>query len=1364
VGLKCGTKKMDTVSTVSSPAAGADASGEEGANGGDQVNALTQAHHADVLAHVNYNKDATGSITEKMSLVTLAATPTPEEIEHYTRSLESPGEIQSHGWLLLVDEAENCIIRAATDNVLSLFGVPAEQVLGRYFGSLFVERERIDSAVAMSDLRLSNPVNVTLVPSAGAAGEKKRKVNLILTRSRSGLLVDIEEVDMADMGSFSAHQRVRLTIGALNNHTDLVTMSQQVVEQVAQTTGHTRVMMYKFHEDMHGEVIAECKSPEEEGSWLGLHFPATDLPQRSRDQLAEEHVRLIADARAQPAKIVTDATLDRLGGRDSVDLKGSTLRSPHRCHREYLANMDVRGTLVLAVLIKDHLWGLVVCHHPKSRSVSYQTRMACEFLAQALSMRLSSLMDMKVHSRHEHTLQLHAKLCEFMYKHGPSSRERLQGLVSYTPNLSHLFTGSGWGAVVFEGHVLPVIADGQNAPKEEHLLKLYHILEQGKKEKVSAGAKTNHAKGGGGGGRVVDKMEVVVVNSLVQDFGPEFAVMGPQICGMVAVKALPHGWLLFLRPEVTQTIHWSGDPRQAASRTTVQGTSENGGKSQSTSILGPRASFDTYTDSVKARCQPWLETEVQDASGLGRLVKDLVSHEGRDELPPNVLVQLNSERLQTRNANEAALTEMRFLIDSVKAPVLGMDHMGRLVQWNAMLAQLTGYAREDVVGLSIDNYVPNGLRAPLKDAVRRAIKGQEVEGVELTIIKANAVSLAANQRRVDLRVNVSARFNEQGKCTGVVCVGLDVTATNAARGRRAELEQQMDAVLHMTSDTLGATEEVPECNFTFETDKETAFLGEGTFAKTYKMRGAMDDQLYAVKMINVKKAEKCGIALDGLKREVHMLMRLNSAYIIRYYTCYMHRKSKYFCIVMELAEGGSLGDLIEDTRGTVSRLSEARARMIVTQLTKGIEHIHSRRMLHRDIKPHNILLTTDGSEAKITDFGLACLMSSAAANSRAGTLAYSSAEKAGARGYDTKDDMWAVGCILSELLTNTPIPSRCEGGVFAFSPALIQKTVEDSIKISAHLGRIVAQLLVMEPERRPTASELLAMLEPMPSGGLDFEDAEELCEEYLCAICQNLVLDAHTVCQDEHVFCGECLSKWLANKSQCPTCRKDAAPPHRLRIINNAVEKLANRVLDTKSKHDRNMRKDALKAAVAAREKASAQRAAAHAAALVQPSESASAPPMAVHHAWKYSLGQAQFGAGCTVFKHVTSGLILEVFHANGWYRFRTQVPGPTRWCNSCGNLGQSDFGAAHAVTLLQEGGGQDMPEDALNLFDDSGYWLSRVSDGRIVLSNSDEETLYLAASGAFVWLSHPGISRGVVIQNGVCSSVDRSEATALLV
>ena len=66
-----------------------------------------------------------------------------------------------------------------------------------------------------------------------------------------------------------------------------------------------------------------------------------------------------------------------------------------------------------------------------------------------------------------------------------------------------------------------------------------------------------------------------------------------------------------------------------------------------------------------------------------------------------------------------------------------------------------------------------------------------------------------------------------------------------------------------------------------------------------------------------------------------------------------------------------------------------------------------------------------------------------------------------------------------------------------------------------------------------------------------------------------------------------------------------------------------------------------------------------------------------------------------------------QVFHGNGWYRFRTEVGGPTRWCNSCGNLGQSDFGAASAVHMLEEGGGSVVPPDGVGLMHESGYYMS---------------------------------------------------------
>jgi hypothetical protein len=256
------------------------------------------------------------------------------------------------------------------------------------------------------------------------------------------------------------------------------------------------------------------------------------------------------------------------------------------------------------------------------------------------------------------------------------------------------------------------------------------------------------------------------------------------------------------------------------------------------------------------------------------------------------------------------------------------------------------------------------------------------------------------------------------------------------------------------------------------------------------------------------------------------------------------------------------------------------------------------------------------------------------------------------------------------------------------------------------------------------------------------------------------------------VFCGECLFKWLHTKNECPTCRKPAEPAHRLRVINNAVEKLASRVLDSRAQQDRAQRRATIEAKVRAQaEEAARQQAqkshwqsvAAEAAAAGGAGGAGGEGPLDVRFAWKYCQGQAQFGAGCTLFKHLSTGLLVEVFHGNGWYRFRTEVGGPTRWCNSCGNLGHSDLGAPNAVAILEGGGGEHVPQDGTGLLDDSGYWLSRIEDARLVLSNSDDETLHLSADGSFVWLSHPGINRAVVIRNGVCSSCDRAEGTSFL-
>ncbi|CAJ1978097.1 unnamed protein product [Sphenostylis stenocarpa] len=106
---------------------------------------------------------------------------------------------------------------------------------------------------------------------------------------------------------------------------DVKLLCDTVVESVRELTGYDRVMVYKFHEDEHGEVVSESKRPDLK-PYIGLHYPATDIPQASR--------------------VVQDEALVQ-----PLCLVGSTLRATHGCHAQYMANMGSIASLVMAVII-----------------------------------------------------------------------------------------------------------------------------------------------------------------------------------------------------------------------------------------------------------------------------------------------------------------------------------------------------------------------------------------------------------------------------------------------------------------------------------------------------------------------------------------------------------------------------------------------------------------------------------------------------------------------------------------------------------------------------------------------------------------------------------------------------------------------------------------------------------------------------------------------------------------------------------------------------------------------------------------------------------------------------------------------------
>ncbi|XP_076943507.1 CBL-interacting serine/threonine-protein kinase 4-like [Bidens hawaiensis] len=193
----------------------------------------------------------------------------------------------------------------------------------------------------------------------------------------------------------------------------------------------------------------------------------------------------------------------------------------------------------------------------------------------------------------------------------------------------------------------------------------------------------------------------------------------------------------------------------------------------------------------------------------------------------------------------------------------------------------------------------------------------------------------------------------------------------------------------------------------------THFLGRGSFAKVYHGRSLIDNSSVAVKVID--KPSTADPTLEPrLIREVNAMRRLNHKNILKLHEV-MATKTKIY-LVMELAAGGELFTQLIRHR----RMKEPTARFYFQQLVSALNFCHENGVMHRDLKPQNILLDKDGN-LKLSDFGLSALPESRTnglLHTACGTPAFTAPEIVRGKGYDgAKADAWSCGVILFNLLS-----------------------------------------------------------------------------------------------------------------------------------------------------------------------------------------------------------------------------------------------------------------------------------------------------------------------------------------------------------
>ncbi|KAL0233778.1 hypothetical protein PCE1_002284 [Barthelona sp. PCE] len=250
-------------------------------------------------------------------------------------------------------------------------------------------------------------------------------------------------------------------------------------------------------------------------------------------------------------------------------------------------------------------------------------------------------------------------------------------------------------------------------------------------------------------------------------------------------------------------------------------------------------------------------------------------------------------------------------------------------------------------------------------------------------------------------------------------------------------------------------------------------LGSGSFGTVFKVRRRIDGGIYVLKRISLERSTK----IADVTREVHILASLNSPFITRYYDSFVsvdpNTKEEFLNIIIQYCEYGTLSDLIRSRKESRRMLTIDEVWHFFIQTTLGLHYLHGKRVLHRDLKTQNILLTKN-LEVKICDFGVSTVLTQSQSFARTviGTPYYISPEIVENKPYNQKSDTWALGILLYELCCLTyPFKANNQGALLlkilrSNPPALPQP-------YQSVFGPLLNCLLVKNPSYRASTADIL---------------------------------------------------------------------------------------------------------------------------------------------------------------------------------------------------------------------------------------------------------------------------------------------------
>lgn len=475
-------------------------------------------------------------------------------------NFETPGKIQSHGAMLVLQENSLTIVQLS-QNTARITGIDYQQMIQQSILNFLdpASADALQKALRSTNLSMVNPVQLNF---------RGFSCDAILLRHQGLLIIELEPANQDfdngakyQMAAMSAMEKIQ---GAV--------FAEQLIEiatnEIRDLTDFDRVMYYKFDEDYNGQVVAEA-TVRNADSFLGLRFPASDIPYRVRRLYMSTTCRYLPDLNEPQVPLVPEINPIT---RKPLDMTPTILRAVAPTHVEYMRNLGVNSSMSFTIMKDGKLIGMFACHHYSGKFVPYVDRLVCEQIVEMFVMMLSQLDNENLQAN-------------YLRKFKQSALKAIQGgqlQQAITPLLSMV---NADGVAIYKNGQLTIGGYTPTSMEVQALISLlnnpsYNILYQEDARGLFVTSKLSHVLTGAE--RIKDAAS-----------------------GLLAIPISRTGeYILWFRPERILAATWAGNPDQAM---TID---------EKTMRVSPRKSFQAWQKSVEFSSEPWKSYETQMAVEL----------------------------------------------------------------------------------------------------------------------------------------------------------------------------------------------------------------------------------------------------------------------------------------------------------------------------------------------------------------------------------------------------------------------------------------------------------------------------------------------------------------------------------------------------------------------------------------------------------------------------------------------------------------------------------------------------------------------------------------------------------------------------